>query len=268
MFHVLAAAALAAAQPAATAPSDPLWEAEQALAAGRLDQARIMIGNSVRAGLSGDRLDRLLADLAFETKDCITAVPRYEALLTKHPRMAPFAERAGICAIRNGDWSRAAALLVSATQLPNASWRAWNARGVAADNLRDWESADASYAQAARLAPDRPELANNVGWSLLLRGRWNEAVTQFERAAGLDPNSPKIANNLELARAAVSEDLPLRKDGESDSDWAARLNDAGMVAHVRGDRKKAIAALAQAIEARSHWYDRAANNLALIQAAN
>jgi Flp pilus assembly protein TadD len=116
------------------------------------------------------------------------------------------------------------------------------------------------------LNPDRPETVNNLGWSLLLRGRWTQAVEQLERAAALDPKTQRIADNLDLARTAISEDLPRRRPNESDSDWAARLNDAGVMARVRGDQKRAIAAFAQAIEARSQWFERAANNLALSQA--
>ena len=51
--------------------------------------------------------------------------------------------------------------------------------------------------------------------------------------------------------------------GESDADWAARLNDAGVIAKVQGNNKKAVAAFTQAIEARSQYYARAANNLAM-----
>ena len=88
----------------------------------------------------------------------------------------------------------------------------------------------------------------------------------LERAAALDPKSQRIADNLDLARTAVSEDLPQRRPGESDGDWAARLNDAGVMARIRGQQKLAIAAFAQAIEARSQWFERAANNLAISQA--
>jgi len=56
--------------------------------------------------------------------------------------------------------------------------------------------------------------------------------------------------------------LPRRKPGEADSDWAARLNDAGVAAEALGDRKRAIAAFTQALEASGSWYERAANNLA------
>ena len=83
----------------------------------------------------------------------------------------------------------------------------------------------------------------------------------------IDPKSARIAANLELARAAVSEELPQRRSGESEVDWAARLNDAGVIARVQGNKRKAVAAFTQAIQARSQYYTRAANNLAMAQVA-
>jgi hypothetical protein len=52
--------------------------------------------------------------------------------------------------------------------------------------------------------------------------------------------------------------------GESDEAFAARLNDAGVVAAAGGQAKRAEAAFAQALEVRSHWYARAADNLAAL----
>ena len=264
MHQLLIAAAATAA--AASTPSEPLSEAAHAIDAGRLDQARIMISDAVMAGAKGDAVDRLLADLAFETGDYPTALVRYTALLGAHSGDLALAERAGIASIRTGDVARAAILLERATTSPTASWRAWNARGVAADLRGNWSIADLAYAKALALQPDRPEIVNNFGWSLLLRGRWAEALEQLEHAAALDPSSRRAANNLDLARTAAGQDLPQRRPKESDIDWAARLNDAGVMARVRGDQKRAIAAFAQAIEARSQWYERAANNLAVAQA--
>lgn len=264
MKLLLIAAAVAA---TASPPAAPLSEAAHAIAAGRLDQARIMISDAVKAGARGDAIDRLLADLAFESGDFQSALVRYQALLGTHSGDLILAERAGIASIWTGDVARAAILLERATTSPSASWRAWNARGVAADLRGDWAVADLAYSKALGLNPDRPEIVNNLGWSLLLRGRWTEALEQLERAAALDPKAKRTANNLDLARTAVSEDLPSRRPNESDVDWAARLNDAGVMARIRGDQQRAIAAFAQAIEARSQWYERAANNLALSQSS-
>lgn len=255
-------AVLIAAQAAAPA-AQPLGEAAYAIQAGRLDQARIMIGNAIEAGAEGRAVDRLLADLAFASGEWAAARVRYEALLQWQPGDPLLAERAALACIRLADITCAAKHSTTATAAPNASWRAWNARAIVADHQRQWEEADEAYDRARSLAPDQPEILNNIGWSLLVRGQWDEALAMIEQAAALDPRSRRIADNLELARAAVSEDLPRRRPGEDDRDWAARLNDAGVIARVRGDDKKAVAAFARAIQARSEWFERAANNLAL-----
>ena len=263
ILHWLAAAALQAAAPVPAA--QPLAEAAHAIEAGRLDQARIMIGNAVRAGAEGRAVDRLLADLAFASGEWQGALTRYEALMQAAPADSVLAERAALASIRIGDIARAARYSAIATASPNASWEAWNAQAVVADYQGRWEEADAAYAKATALAPDQPELLNNIGWSLLVRGEWEQALARIERAAALDPQSKRIANNLELARAAVSEELPRRRKGEDEGAWAARLNDAGVIARIRGDNRKAVAAFARAIRARGEWFERAANNLALTE---
>ena len=260
MLSLLMAAAVAAASP----PANALSEAAHAIEAGRLEQARKMIADAVAAGAAGPRIERLLADLAYTSGRNAEALARYQALLTRAPTDPLLAERAGIAALKAGD-TAAAGLLARATASPTASWRAWNARGVAADLKHDWPNADAAYGEAARRAPEQAEVQNNMGWSKLLRGDWSDGLELLQKAAELDPRSTRIANNLELARTAVAEDLPSRRAGESSADWAARLNDAGVAARLRGDKARAVAAFARAIEARDIWYERAANNLAIAE---
>ena len=167
-----------------------------------------MIGNAVKAGAKGPEVDRLIADLSYASGDYAGALPRYLQLLVGKPSDGVLYERAGLSAMQVRDVAQAEKLLERATTFPTATWRAWNARGIAADYRGDWAVADESYARALALAPDRPEVVNNLGWSLLARGRWAEALANFERAAAMDPKSARIAANLELARAAMSEDLP------------------------------------------------------------
>lgn len=272
MIVALIAGALAVGQPAASATApptavQPLSEAAHAIEAGRLDQARIMVENAVKSGVKGPELDRVLADLAYASGDYKSALPAYMTLLPSSPADFRMYERAGLAAAHLGDMTQASQLLERATNFPQASWRAWNGRGVAADYRRDWETADLSYSRAAELAPQKAEVLNNFGWSLLVRGKWQQALEKLEMAAAMDPKSERIAHNLELAKAALTEDLPQRRQGESDKDWAARLNDAGVMARIQGNQKKAVAAFARAVEARSEYYARAANNLAMVQAA-
>lgn len=251
---------------AVTQPAPGLAEAAHAIEVGRLDQARTMVNAAVAQGVQGDALDRILADLAFAERNYGTALPRYESLFVAHPAEARLAEQAGIAALHLGQVAKSVVFLDKAVSLPGHSWRAWNARGVAADYARDWTIADRAYARAAALAPTEGQIANNLGWSLLMRGEWQEAIGPLEQAARLNPRSARIADNLELARAAIAQELPRRRPSESDESWAARLNDAGVVAQLRGDQKRAVAAFTQALEARSQWFERAANNLSLAEA--
>jgi Flp pilus assembly protein TadD len=254
---------LIAASVAAATPQPPvsLSDAEHAISAGRVEQARLMVGRALTAGASGPQVDRILADLAFASGRNDEALLRYHKLLAANPTDSLLAERAGIAALKLGDVASATVLIDRAIRSPKPSWRAWNARGVVADLQQDWSAADAAYRRAAELSSNEAEVVNNQGWSQLLRGDWKRSVGLFERAVSLDPESTRIANNLELARAALAGDLPQRKAGESDREWAVRLNDAGMAAQLLGDNRRAVAAFAQALEASGTWYARAANNL-------
>jgi Flp pilus assembly protein TadD len=249
----------AAASPAALA--DRLAEAEHAISAGRLNQARAMVAAAVANGGERDLVNRAVADLAYAEANCGNALAGYKVLLQRQPDDAKLLERAATCAVKLDRWKEGKALADRAVASPSASWRAWNVRGVIADRDGDFAAADAAYKRALAQSPNRGEVLNNIGWSRLLRGDWKSAVEPLEQAASLMPKSARAVNNLELARAGLASDLPTRRLGESDDAWAARLNDAGVAARLRGERARAVAAFARAVEARGSWYQRAANNL-------
>lgn len=265
LLQALISAALAATAVPATQPADP-WAANAAQVAlaidsGRLDQAKLMLAKLIESGASGARIEQLIADLDFASGRNAEALARYQALLGAQPTQAPLCERAVIAALRLGAVDQAEPLAQCATSAKTAGWRAWNARGVLADLKRDWPAADKAYAKASRLAGGSGPVLNNMGYSHLLRGEWDIAADYFERAHKLDPSSSRIANNLELTRAALDKNLPRRLPRESDTDWAARLNDAGVAAVILGDQARAVAAFTQALQASGSWYERAANNL-------
>jgi Flp pilus assembly protein TadD len=262
MIGLLLLASSAAATPLST-NNDPasLAEAAHAIHVGRLEQAKIMIGRAVAAGSSGAPVQRLIADLSFATGQYADAVKDYQALLAGGYRDRTICENAAIAALNAGLPADAKPLAECAISSPAASWRAWNAYGTLADLGGDWPTADRSYAKAAELSPGRAEMINNEGWSHVLRGEWATALPFFEDASKRDPGSQRIANNLELVRAALASELPSRRAGESTSDWAARLNDAGVAAQLLGDKKRALSAFTQALYASGRWYPRAAENL-------
>jgi Flp pilus assembly protein TadD len=242
-------------------------EIDRAIAMHRLDQARMMIAAAVGAGATGAAIERPLAALAFAAGRNEEALARTTALLRDAPDDPVLLEQATLAAMRSGALGDAAKYGKRAARLERASWRIWNALGIIADDERDWNTADRAYARAESLAPGRFEIANNRGWSLLLRGEWDAAVPILAQAAALAPQSARAANNLDLAQMGLAGDLPTRGEGETSADYAARLNDAGVAARARGEPTKARAAFAQAIHASGQYYARAGANLAAIESA-
>lgn len=263
MILALAVAASVATQPAPPAHPDNsvLKDAAQAIDAGRLQEAKLIIARAVSVGFKGTSIDRLTADLAFASGKYPEATAAYQHLVARPDKRRGDCEKGAISALEIGRFDEAKPLVECAVAPTNASWRAWNARGVLADSQHDWGMADESYQRAQKLAPNEARVVNNQGWSMLLRGDWAAAVPLLQKAAALDKDSKRIANNLELAKAALASDLPRRRPGEANADWAARLNDAGVAAELLGDKQRAIAAFTQALDASTVWYDRASNNL-------
>src|SRR5438067_11150515 len=68
--------------PAMAAPdvSRVIADAAHSISAGRLDEARVMIGRAVTSGANGAQIERLLADLAFESGSYEEALTRYQHL--------------------------------------------------------------------------------------------------------------------------------------------------------------------------------------------
>lgn len=261
--------ALAAHAPAAV-PTRPTYqsllrESDKAVKAGRVEQARLMVARAMAEGAVGPKVDRLLGDIAFASQNYAEALARYRQLAKANGPDSQLCERAGIAAIKIRNLTEAAAMIDCATKSPSATARAWDARGVLADLNKDWKTADEAYAKAESLAPSDAGIVNNQGWSMLLRGDWTSAELSFRHAAELDPNSTRIKNNLDLVSGALAAELPKRRPGESDTDWAQRLNDAGVAAELLGQKSRAIAAFTQALHASGSWYSRAANNLQAVR---
>lgn len=262
MIFVVAAAASLATQPA-SASADPsiLKDAAQAIKADRLQEAKLIIARAVSVGFRGAPIERLTANLNFASGKYPEALALYQHLAGSPYKQTSDCENGAISALQIEKFKDAKPLVECAVAPANASWSAWNARGVLADSEHDWTAADESYERARKLAPTEARVINNQGWSMLLRGDWAAAVPLFQQALALDKDSARIANNLELAKSALAADLPRRRAGEANRDWAARLNDAGVAAELLGDKQRALAAFTQALDASPVWYDRASNNL-------
>jgi Flp pilus assembly protein TadD len=127
-------------------PDTSVAEAVRALSAGRAEQAREMIRTAIATGAAGPTVDRLLADLAYTEKRWVEASLRYDQLLASSPDDGQLLERAGIARLQQGRVEEAVAILDRALRQPRPGWQAWNARAVAADRRRDWQTSDRASA--------------------------------------------------------------------------------------------------------------------------
>lgn len=238
----------------------PAGEIHAAIEAGRLIQARAMLE---KAGPAPE-LRMLAADLALAERRDEAALAAYRALLNAGDARA--AEGAGIAALRLGD-SEAEALLRRATAQAPGSWRAWNALGVAMDRGRRWAEADAAYAKALQLRPGDAPILSNHGYSLILQRRFKEADAVLSQAAAAAPDDPVIRANRDIVDVLIGRFSGDKPGGISRVEWARRLNNAGYVASISGDRVAAIGLLTRSIITSDAYYARAANNLAQAQGA-
>lgn len=254
------------AKPETAAPID-LSALDEAITANRLVQARTLLEQAQMAGQSGVMLDLLKAEYDQAQGQTDLALAGF-GLLTKKPEVAARANQgAGIAAIRSKRIDDALVYLTAATAADTGQWRAWNALGVVYDIKRNWTAAESAYANGLAARPNSGEILANRGYSRLLQRRFTEALPDLQQARKLLPENDKVETNLRLALALSGDYENAIGISAGDADLAKRLNNAGYAAWLRGDIAEAKAYLNRAMELSETYYDRAANNLAAVDAA-
>jgi tetratricopeptide (TPR) repeat protein len=80
---------------------------------------------------------------------------------------------------------------------------AWLGLAASYDRLRRFDLADRAYNQLYGLVGRTPEILNNQGYSMMLRGDYAHARTILMEAQAKDRNNPYIANNINLLEKSV-----------------------------------------------------------------
>jgi tetratricopeptide (TPR) repeat protein len=80
---------------------------------------------------------------------------------------------------------------------------AWLGLAASYDRLRRFDLADRAYNQLYGLVGRTPEILNNQGYSMMLRGDYAHARAVLMEAKAKDPNNPYIANNINLLEESV-----------------------------------------------------------------
>jgi Flp pilus assembly protein TadD len=89
-----------------------------------------------------------------------------------------------------------------AVELHPRDLESWIGLAASYDRLRRFDLADRAYDQAMKIAGATPEILNNIGYSLMLRGDYRRARETLLQAQVQDPGNPYIINNLELLEAS------------------------------------------------------------------
>jgi len=90
-----------------------------------------------------------------------------------------------------------------ATEQTNNDAEAWLGLAASYDRLRRFDLADRAYGQLYGLVGRTPEILNNQGYSMMLRGDYAHARKILLEARAKDPNNPYIANNINLLEESV-----------------------------------------------------------------
>ena len=237
---------------------------EEALAGDRLLQAERMLAQLRPTCEAEPGYRRLVGRWALGTARHDEAFAAFSVLATALPDDSEALSGAGRAAFNLGRYDEAMDLLVRASLLPGADWRTWNALAVLHDRQRAWPASAEAYRQAFALASDEAAVWNNRGYSLLLQQRFAEAASDLDRAVALDSNNEIFRTNRDLAHAMAGR-FGARRTGESDRQWAGRLNNMGYAAFLAGNRAAARSLLARAIEESDVAMARAEANLALAE---
>ena len=123
-----------------------------------------------------------------------TALPSQESVYA----VSGDPNRLGRSHLAAGNYALAQRQFQDAVEKNKRDTDSWLGLAAAYDQLGRFDLADRAYRQTVALGGETLEVANNRGYSYLLRGDGARAQAQFRRALALDPGNPVILNNIRL----------------------------------------------------------------------
>lgn len=112
--------------------------------------------------------------------------------------------RLGVEYFNRGDYGTAERHFRDAVEKAPGDVVAWIGLAASYDRIGRFDLADKAYYAAIRLAGETPQILNNVGYSLMLRGDLAQARAKFTLAIARAPGNLTILNNIELLDASYS----------------------------------------------------------------
>ncbi|MBS1302096.1 tetratricopeptide repeat protein [Loktanella sp. SALINAS62] len=129
------------------------------------------------------------------------AIEVAQALARSHPDLPYVQSRLADVLRDDGQLAEAKAAYTTAIDLypetdPNL-WIIYYSRAIVSYDMDDWPAAESDFRKALELEPNRPEVLNYLGYSLVERGeKLDEALDMIERAVAGRPDSGAIIDSL------------------------------------------------------------------------
>ncbi len=154
-------------------------------------------------------------------------VTLWSDVLRRYPRSSLAWNNRGNAWADRRDYDRALADYDRALELKPDYARAWYSRGNALAERKDYSGALRDFGQALLAAPEDAKSWYNRGIVRLQMGNAEEAAADFQRAIAIDPGKDSFHNNLGLALAALG------RQGEAEASYrrALQLNPRSVDAH-------------------------------------
>lgn len=209
-----------------------------------------------------------MAEAARRGGDLKTALPMYETLTREQPDHLEAMEGYGLALMQSGKAVDAGRVFADIMKENPKRWRTLNALGILFVNKNMIPEAMAYYTEALKYSPDNAAVLNNVALSQAVDGNYARAFDTFEQAARVS-NSELQRQQITLNMAMVygiSGDLETARSIASKYLQGPELdNNLGLYAHLAKNDALARTYLDMALSGSQTYYERAWNNLDIVE---
>lgn len=192
----------------------------------------------------------------------------FDAVLKETPADLDAQEGRGLTLMAMGKATDAGRVFADIMKKDGTRWRTLNALGILFVTKNMVPEAMAYYAEALKHSPDNPAILNNVGLSQAVDQNYSRAISALEqgsRLSGSGERRKQIDLNLALVYA-VSGDVETAADiAEKYLQGPTLDNNLGLYAYLAKDEKLAKTYMNMALSGSSTFYERAWNNLDILE---
>ncbi|PIR39022.1 MAG: hypothetical protein COV35_04920 [Alphaproteobacteria bacterium CG11_big_fil_rev_8_21_14_0_20_39_49] len=204
------------------------------------------------------------------TNNCGKAISIYDRILNNDAANIVASEGKGLCNLVLGKFQAAVEILSQVVSLDDTRWKAVNALGVIYALKGHIEESMEYYNLAIKNNGHNPTVLNNIGLSLAFSGDYKRGKDILAKSVSLvdqsdDEKRKRIELNLALLYGLAGEHNMAKTILEKYFSEAEVMNNLGFYASMANDRELAKVYLSKALSASPSHYEKAWNNLQLLE---